>query len=72
MAKHTIYFAHGGEQRKKPPPLELILYEMNEDDPVAVEKAGLKYGKWLIQNASGNWTSGLRRALKEHPTMKEE
>lgn len=68
MAKHEIYFCHGGEQRTKPPPLELILYSM-EDDPAAVEEAGRRYGKWLIQNASGNWTRGLRKAFEEYPVM---
>ena len=69
MAKHEIYFCHGGEQRTKPPPLELILYGIGEDDPEKVEEAGRKYGEWLIRNASGNWTRGMRKAFMESPVM---
>ena len=58
--KHVIYFAPGGEQRKKPPPLELILYDIKQDDPDDVMKAGEKYGKWLLANASGMYAKGLR------------
>jgi hypothetical protein len=68
--KHAIYFAHGGEQRKQPPPLELILYALG-DDPVEMEKAGYDYTMWLLRNASGTWVKGLRRALAEHPSMFE-
>lgn len=72
MAKHEIYFAHGGEQRVGPPPLELVLYQMDSDDPDEVKEAGRKYGRWLIQNASGNWTQGMRQAFDEMKTMRPE
>jgi len=71
MATHRIYFAHGGEQRTQPPPLELKLYEVG-DDPDEIERAGRAYGRWLILNASGTWTRGLRRALAENPVMNDD
>lgn len=71
MATHIIYFAHGGEQRTQAPPLNLKLYEIG-DDPDEIMKAGRDYGRWLIQNASGTWTRGLRQAMKDYPTMEDE